>query len=133
MTQMKISKKYFEKLFKSPDPKEAYLKACKWLANNILNKNELNESYYNISKVEQSDDITVFKLELYCMLESTEVTNRFCNTCKESHRSFYRNSKPNCFSCNMITYKDRLTESINIKSSYRKQKIEFLMEKKKQD
>lgn len=118
---MQMTKKYFEKDFKASKSKESYLKVCKWLAINIINDKILKDSTWKISKVKETDDFTIFRLELFCLLDDTEITTRFCEVCKEIHCSFFINEEYNCNRCNMMTFRKRLKESLDVKTTYRKE------------
>ena len=126
---MQTIEKYFEMIFKAETAKQAYLKACKWLATNIISKDELSETTWKTKKIEETATHASFKLELYCMLDDQEIAERFCTTCHDMHKSFFINEEYNCSRCNMITFRKRLKESLDVKKTYRKQKIIFNLNK----
>lgn len=115
---MLISMKFFEKLFKSEDYKDAYIKATKWIANNVL-KVEIKDVTFKISKIDKTDLPTI-KLELFAGLDSNDLKNHRCMVCKEFHRSFYINQEYNCNACRMKGYLDEANQKLTIKKHYTK-------------
>jgi pantothenate kinase len=128
---MKIAKVFYHKEFSANESKKAYLKACKWVANNVVNKeSDIGETFWKIYKTFEDKDKTTFRLDLYCMLDAKDEKYRFCKACKEHHSSFYSNNVYNCNECKMITYVDRIEARLDIKEQYRKERMEFLLNKK---
>jgi len=121
---MQISEKYFERTFKAAKSKDAYMKVCKWLAINIISNRHLQDSTWKITKVKETPNWTKFKLELFCTLDDAEIADRFCKACKEIHCSFFINEEYNCNRCNMITFRKRLKESLDVKTTYRQQRMQ---------
>ena len=121
---MQISEKYFERTFKAAKSKDAYMKVCKWLAINIISNRHLQDSTWKITKVKETPNWTKFKLELFCTLDDAEIADRFCKACKEVHCSFFINEEYNCNRCNMITFRKRLKESLDVKTTYRQQRMQ---------
>ena len=121
---MQISEKYFERTFKAAKSKDAYMKVCKWLAINIISNKHLYDSTWKITKVKETPNWTKFKLELFCTLDDAEIADRFCKVCKEIHSSFFINEEYNCNRCNMITFRKRLKESLDVKTTYRQQRMQ---------
>lgn len=126
---MKIAIKFFEKEFKSEESKNAYLKACKWVAKNIISKVEIGETFWNINKVENAS-LPTFKLELYCMLDESEFRQGFCDKCQQFHKAFYINQFYNCNRCNMKTYTEYAESKLIIKKTYRKERLDYILNKK---
>ncbi len=116
---MLISMKFFEKLFKGENYKEAYTKSTKWIANNVL-KVEIKDVTFKISKITDKDDLPTIKLELFAGLDSNELKNHRCTVCKEFHKSFYINQEYNCNACKMKGYLDEAEQKLNIKKNYTK-------------
>lgn len=125
---MKIAIKFFEKVFKGEDSKDVYLKACKWIAKNVISTVEIGETFWRIEK-ERDTDLPTFKLELYAMLDANETGEKFCIKCKEFHRSFFINQDFNCSRCNMKTYKNELEDKLSIKKQWRKERLKYILEK----
>jgi hypothetical protein len=119
---MKITQKLYSKTFVSDTAKSAYLKACKWVANNVLNKVEIADMMWNIKRIEAN--LPTFKLELYVAIEESEFEAGFCERCKEGHTAFYLNHQYNCQRCNMQAYKAQIIEKLNIKERHYKNIIQ---------
>lgn len=127
---MEYCAKFFEKEFTATESKKAYLKACKWVAVNVINKvTDIGETTWNITKVYEDEDKTTFKLTLYCTLGLEDEHKKFCENCKQMHSLFYVNEEYNCSRCNMITFYKRSKDRLEIKVGYRKERIGFLLEK----
>lgn len=124
---MKIAIKFFEKSFVDEVSKNAYMKACKWVAKYIISKVEIGETFWNITKVEKANSPT-FKLELYAMLDDTDFENGFCNRCQEFHKSFFINQQFNCNKCNMKAYQNQIKQKLDTKKGYRMERLKYLLE-----
>lgn len=103
--------------FKAETRKDAYLKACKWYAKNILSNNELQGIQCEYIKDEQSPSITIC---LYATVMEENVYARTCQICKETHNLFFMNDSYNCNRCNINAYRSRITQSIGVKVGYYK-------------
>jgi len=126
---MKIATPFFVKRFTAKTKKEAYTEAMQWIASNIVKgQDEDGETMFNIAE-DKDTDLPTFKLTLYCMLDETERKNKFCDICRQYHKSFFINADYNCSKCNMITYMKRLDEALSIKKSYRKERLKFRLNK----
>ena len=126
---MDISVKFFEKNFSSEHSKDAYLKACKWLAKYIISKVEIGETFWKIDRLPDTD-LPTFKLELHAMLKETDFRKAFCDTCKSFHSSFYLNQQYNCDRCNMTSYYKQAEKKLEIKRQYRVERLKYIMEKR---
>ena len=125
---MLYSVKFFEQVFKSQERKDAYLKACKWLAQNVISKAEIGDILFKIEEDKNSSS-PAFKLELYCSIDSNDPINNFCNTCKKFHASFFINESYNCDRCNMKAFEGRMKELMVVKQAYRKERLEYILKK----
>jgi uncharacterized paraquat-inducible protein A len=125
--QMKIAIKFFEKEFTDEDSKQAYLNACKWVAQNIISKVEISDTMWKIEKKPKASYPT-FQLELYCMLNDTEGEKGFCTRCKELHCSFFVNEEYNCNRCNMKAYLRQAEDKLRIKKQYRKELLNNILD-----
>lgn len=119
---MNLSKKIFEKDFVGSNTKNAYLKACKWVAQKIIGKVEVGETLWSIEKVEAS--LPTFKLELHIMLDAKKTEKSFCERCKEMHKSFFINENYNCNRCNMKAFNKELDLKLKIKEGHRKNQLQ---------
>ena len=115
---MKHVTKFYSKKFSGGSTKEAYLKACKWVATNILADDEISKDVtWSITK---SKDLPTVELELFGMVNDTEHVNQFCKVCKEFHCSFYINQQQNCNNCNMMAYRSQAEEKGRLKKNYKR-------------
>jgi len=113
---MKLSIKVFEKTFSDEVSKKAYLKACKWIAKNLV---EINNAQYEIKKIINTN-LPTFNLTVYAILDTQNFDNEFCNTCKEFHKTFYINQDYDCNWCRLTAYKKQLDKkSIIVKEQIR--------------
>lgn len=122
---MKVAVKFYEQQFSDKASKKAYLNACKWIAVNVINKVEVGETTYTITKI--NADLPTFKLELYGLLDSNNIDSQFCEACKQFHRSFFVNQEYNCNVCKMKAYLDTIKQKVSIKRSYRKERLGYLI------
>ena len=129
---MLVSEKFYQKDFVDEiSSKAAYLKACEWVAKNILSKTsqvEVTKVSWRIFKVEKAG-LPTFRLELYTTYEEDEINNQVCNTCKEVHSSFYMNSECNCGRCNKEAYRRKIKSKLSIGSGYFKEKLDRTLDK----
>lgn len=102
--------KIFEKDFSDEVSKQAYLKATKWLAINVYGKGNLSEHItVKINKLEEKKDQkeTVFRVELYFMVNFDEMQNSHCNVCRQTTNMFM-NNRPNCQECKFNAFLSRV-------------------------
>lgn len=125
---MQISLEFFRKDFTSKkDFKTAYLKACKWAAQNIISKVEIGETFWRIEKVKDAD-LPTCRIVLYAMLEDTDITESFCKACKSFHTAFFVNQEFDCNRCKMQAYKKQIQQKLDIKKAYRKEKLKHVLD-----
>ena len=115
---MNISIKFYETTFTGKDYKEAYLKACKWIASNIIANDEISRDV--TWKITKENDLPSVGLKLYAVMNDNEHSNHFCKTCKEFHKLFYINQQQNCNGCNMQAYRSQADEKMRIKKAYKR-------------
>lgn len=120
MTQ---TEQFFEKSFKdsSLEIKKSYLKACKWVAKNILANNKVKNVFveYEINKLKC--EVIV---KLHCSIDSEIERQNYCKMCKELHNKVFENSFHNCNSCNLISLNKRQKKRLQIRKEYCKENIE---------
>jgi hypothetical protein len=120
--------KFYSKDFRDKSSKEAYLKACKFVATNILSKGskvEVSKVTWDIIRVDnQKGDLPTFRLSLYYKFDDTEFKKQTCNACKEFHKSFFINSDFNCSRCNKIGYEKNIQEKLLVASEYFKRVLD---------
>lgn len=110
------SKQFAQKTFKGASTKEAYMKAVKWYASNIIARDELHEV-----QVEFVKGINQVTLKLYAVFSEQVVRDQHCAICREMHKSFFINEANNCNVCNASAYQRRLDQKISIKHQYYKE------------
>lgn len=103
---MEYSEKIFEKKFSDKVSKNAYLKACKWLATHVYNKVELVDFIRVKIKKENEDEnqFPTFAVTLYATIDGKEIDERFCKKCKQMYSIFYSVDKPKCEECKKHAY-----------------------------
>lgn len=115
---LNFSIELLEKSFTAKNMKEAYMKAVKWYATNVLAKDELHNVMVEYKKDKQSPTITI---HLYISMAEEEIRQEHCKICKEFHNSFFINNVENCNNCNLIGYQKRLDNKIQIKKEFYKE------------
>lgn len=113
--------KFYEREFKDDDPKKAYLKACKFVASNIISKGskvEVSKVTWDVARVEQEGDLPTFRLTLYYRFDDTDFMKQTCDACKEFHKSFFINENFNCNRCNKVGYEKNIEQKLMIGSEY---------------
>ena len=127
---MKAATIFFSKEFSASESKDAYLKACRWVANNVVSKTtDIGETFWKIEKVLSTESKTTFKLELYCTIDMKEETKKFCERCKSFHKSFFINENYNCSRCYMMASSEGTKTKLKNKKQYRKERMNYILEK----
>lgn len=115
MVKPKYSEKFFEICFSDKISKQAYLKACKWLAVNVYGKAELSK-YASVSINKLTDcSLPTFKVELFITMDEYDMQFEYCKKCKSLHNLMYCVDKPNCETCKLNGYRQFMhnqTESL---------------------
>lgn len=115
---MEHSTKFYSKTFSGSSMKEAYLKACKWVATNILADDEISKDV--MWKITKSKDLPTVVLDLYGTVNDAEHVKQFCSSCKQFHTLFYINQQQNCNNCNMMAYRSQAEEKGRLKKNYKR-------------
>lgn len=111
-----FSKQFAQKTFKSVTTKDAYMKAVKWYASNIIARDALHE--VQVEFVKGTNQVT---LKLFAVMPEQVVRENHCEICKEFRKSFFINESSNCNACNMLGFQRRLDQKISIKHQYYKE------------
>lgn len=117
------TEEFASRKFTGKSMKDAYLKAVKWYATNVMAKDELRNVQVEYEKVYDEQSPTII-LHLYASLVEEEVRAAHCNICRESHKSFFISENTNCEWCKIKGYQNRCDQHIEIKKSYYKQLLE---------
>lgn len=112
---LRFAEELISKKFTGENMKDAYMKAVKWYASNILAKDELHGICVEYEKDTQFPTIIA---HLYITMNEEEVRQNHCNVCKEFHHSFFINEAENCNNCNVSGYQKRLDIKIKAKRDY---------------
>lgn len=122
---MNYTIKVLEKDFQHEVSKEAYLKACGWVATHVINKEEeMGRCFWNISKISGTGEIPTFKLKVYATLSEEEIREKHCEICKQVHNLFYMNhDKSHCSECKLKAYFIRVEEAMADRKKLIKEKI----------
>ena len=119
----KYSDTVYQKSFTGKTMKDAYLKACKWYASNVLSKDELHNIQVEYIK-DNKKQLPTITARLFTSVEEAEIKATHCAICKETHASFFINENCNCAWCNTDAFERRIREQLNIKRTFIKNKIE---------
>lgn len=112
--------KFYEKTFKAKKSKDAYMKACKFVASNVVSKASKVEAAkvtWEILKEEEAD-LPTFRLVLYAKFDDTEFMKQTCQACKDFHCSFFVNENYNCDRCNKVGYEKNVQQKLGIVTDY---------------
>lgn len=111
-------KEFARKKFSGETMKDAYMKAVKWFATNVLSKDELHNIQVEFEKDKQYPTVTI---HLSAGLDEKEVMDQHCRCCKEMHCSFFINEDTACNRCSAIAYERRMAQKVDIKIGYYKE------------
>lgn len=116
-----VGTKFFQKIFTGETHKQAYLKTCKWMLENVILAEEidLHDTYHKVIKLDK-EEVPTYRLELYAVLENKTMEEHFCTICKEMHSKFYLNTEYCCAACKQKAYVKQTDHKLRIKKSYRK-------------
>ena len=119
------SKRIMRKEFSSTDSKKAYLDACKWYANHVVNNDEVSEkcSCSILRAYDNDTGVYTFTLELNINVDEKEVKKKHCNICKETHSTLFKCDETNCNWCKLNAFDRRLDDTINVAAKFVKNNI----------
>lgn len=112
---LRFTEELLSKSFTGNNMKDAYMKAVKWYATNVLAKDELQGICVEYIKDTQSPTVTA---HLYVTMIEEDVRQSHCQVCKEFHHSFFINEVNCCNNCSVSGYQRRLEQKIKIKREY---------------
>lgn len=123
---IKYSEEIAKKDFTSDTMKEAYMKAVKWYATNILSNDILKDVQVSYEKINDSN-IPVIRMRLFAVLEESTLRRNHCEICKETHKLFYINEETNCNWCKLKAYQERMKDTIKQKkTAYRETLVKVI-------
>lgn len=129
---MMYIQKFYERRFKAESSKDAYLKACKFVASNVISassKVEATKVSWDINKVEDESGLPTFLLTLYYKFDDTEFMKKTCEACKQFHKSFFINEDFNCSRCNKVGYEKNVQQKLSIASEHFKKLLDIELDK----
>ena len=110
------SVKICEKTFEDEISKQAYLKACKWLAVNIYSSEGYSDFIsVRVKKLDHKREDTTykFKVELFFTVDFESEQQVFCNNCKQSVNTFFGSAAP-CSTCRLTPFLKKLKHDTEI-------------------
>lgn len=113
---------FFEKKFVSETMKDAYMKAAKWVASNVISRKDMYKVKIEYEKREDKKMPTI-TVHLFVELSASEVSERHCEICMETHNKFFINENCNCAWCNSMAFMRRANKMLKVKADYYKEKL----------
>ena len=98
--------KLYQKVFSGNISKDTYLKACGWLAKNVVSDEQINNNVtYSIEKgYDEESGVYLYTVTLFAKLNKEEIENRHCSICRELNGSFLMNEEIKCDWCKLHAY-----------------------------
>ena len=98
--------KLYQKVFHGNISKDTYLKACGWLAKNVISDEQINSNVtYSIEKgYDEESGTYLYTVTLFAKLNKEEIENRHCSICKELNGSFLMNEEIKCDWCKLKAF-----------------------------
>lgn len=118
MKSLKFAFEFHRRKFTGATTKDAYMKAMKWYASNVIAKGRMHDVQVEIKKIEDEPSVVI---ALYAILDEGEQRKNFCNVCKEVNKLFYIDKKKECSECSVKEYMDRLDQKMSIKTGLYKE------------
>jgi hypothetical protein len=120
-----LSKRILTKKFVDKNSKSCYLDVCKWVAQNIISKDDVckNCSYSVKKKYKSELGLYEYTLDVYANISYSDVKKHHCRICKETHSSFFISEETNCNWCKINALEKRVEEDIKKKQKYIKEKM----------
>ena len=119
---MKIGEKILEKVFVGETTADAYKKAMRYIARNVVNK-----GYVNISTEIHKEEVNgqkAIRVVFITLLDYNRDVNDYCKVCKEVHSLFFVNESYNCSRCNLKNFAGREKTKVNTSKLFYKHELE---------
>lgn len=126
-TKLFYSQPFGKKSFRGTSVKDAYLKACKWYASNVIAKDTLHNVQVEFVKDSAKNKVTII---LYAVLPEHEALEEHCQCCREMHHSFFINQENDCNRCSALGYQKRLDRHLSNKIGYYKELLNKILKEK---
>ena len=114
-----------QKVFRGKDQKDAYLKAVKWYASNMLASDKFHEIMVEYTKLPDGG----ITMTMWSTMSQQEIMDNHCQCCREMHHSFFINEDTHCDRCSAISFQKRLEWKMGIKLGYYKELLHKLLGK----
>lgn len=118
---IKYTEEFFKKKFTADTMKEAYLKACKWYASNVLAKDEMQNVLVDFIK--STEHLPTVTIHLSIGLGEKELREKNCEICREAHSHFFSTEETNCAWCKVSAYQKRTDDMLKVKLAYYRERI----------
>lgn len=118
---LKFCEEFAKKSFSGKTTKDAYLKAIKWVAKNIISQDAFKDVIIQYEKDLKNENTMIVRF--YTSLKEKDVKAEHCQCCKEMHKSFFINENFNCNRCAVKGYEERLNRIIKIKTAFYRERI----------
>lgn len=118
---MQYIQKFYERRFRADNAKDAYLRACKFVASNVISeasKVEASKVTWDVTRDKDEKGLPTFLLTLYYKFDDTEFMKQTCEACKQFHKSFFINEDFNCSRCNKVGYEKNVQQRLTTASEY---------------
>ena len=118
--------KLYQKVFHGNMSKDTYLKACVWLAKNVISDEQINNNVtYSIEKgYDEESGVYLYTVTLFAKLNKEEIENRHCSICRELNGSFLMKEEIKCDWCKLQAYFRREDDMLKEKKRFIKCKME---------
>ena len=118
--------KLYQKVFRGNISKGTYLKACGWLAKNVVSDEQINNNVtYSIEKgYDEESGVYLYTVTLFAKLNKEEIDNRQCSIWRELNGSFLMNEEIKCDWCKLQAYFRREDDMLKEKKRFIKWKME---------
>lgn len=118
--------KLYQKVFRGNKSKDTYLKACGWLAKNVMSNEVINSNViYTIEKSYETESrMYVYTIILFAKLNKEDVEERHCGICKEINSSFLMQEEIKCDWCKLQAYNRRERDLMLHKKQWIKEQMQ---------
>ena len=117
------SQQLAKKVFRGTDQKDAYMKAVKWYASNILASDKFHGIMAEYTKLPDGG-VTML---LWSTMSQQEIMENHCQCCREMHHSFFINEDTHCSRCSVMGFQNRLEWKMGIKLGYYKELLKKIL------
>lgn len=116
---MFVQEKIASKKFIGGTSKEAYLKACRWIYDNIyMSQDETFKKLEYTIEAMSGEGLPTCRLTIYVKIEEEEIRDTMCRACEDVHKLFYFNNVKECATCKLEPYRKRLKDRLGVVDRY---------------